>query len=72
LRIDASPRRLVAALPALLGGTDRGWLASAGYHREDAERIDVTLNSGFILDGEMFEGGEISLRQGAAITFVVP
>lgn len=72
LRIEASPRRLLSALPALLGGADRAWLVPAGYHREDAERIDLTLSSGFILDGEMFDGGEISLRQGAAITFVVP
>jgi len=72
LRIESSPRRIVAALPALLGGGEPKWLAQAGYHRADAENIDVRLTGGFILDGETFPGGDMTLRQGAPMRFVVP
>ena len=72
LRIEGSPRRILAALPALLGGGQPKWLAQSGYHRSDAERIDLRLASGFILDGETFDGGDLTLRQGAPMRFVVP
>lgn len=72
LRIDASPRRMLAVLPSLLGGSNSAWLAQAGYHREDAERIGLRLDGDFILDGEVFPGGEITLRQGAPLRFVLP
>lgn len=72
LRIDAQPKRILAALPSILRGQDDAWLGELGYHRVDAERIDLTLASGFILDGETFDGGELTLRQGAPMRFVVP
>ena len=72
LRIEASPRRMIRSLPALLGGSEPAWLAKAGYHREDATRVDLHLDNGFIMDGEVFEGGDISLRLGAPMRFVVP
>lgn len=72
LRIEAPVRRMMQALPAILGGTDREWLPGAGYHRHVARRIDMRLSGKFILDGEVFEGGDLSLRQGAPIRFVVP
>lgn len=72
LRIEAAPRRIVAALPALLGGGARAWLRDAGYHRDDHDRIDLSLEGGFVLDGETFAGGDLSLRQGRPMRFVVP
>ena len=72
LRIAAPPDRIVRAVPAILRGTDRAWLRQAGYHRQDARRIDVSLAEGFVLDGETFDGGTLSLRQGAPISFFVP
>ncbi len=72
LRIEGSPRCILSALPALLGGGQPKWLAQSGYHRSDAERIDLRLNGDFILDGETFEGGDLTLRQGVPMRFVVP
>ena len=72
LRIDAQPKRILAALPSILRGQYDAWLGDLGYHRTDAERIDLTLASGFILDGETFAGGNLTLRQGAPMRFVVP
>ncbi len=72
LRIEAPARRIGRALPAILGGTDRRWLAAMGYHRGDADRIELTLDGDFVLDGEVFEGGRLSLCQGAPVAFVVP
>lgn len=72
LRVEAAPRRVVAALPALLGGGSRDWLREAGYHREEATRIDLSLDGGFVLDGETFSGGDLTLREGAPVRFVVP
>lgn len=72
LRIDASPRWMVAAAPAVLRGSAAPWLRDAGYHIEDSARIDLHLGGDFILDGETFQGGALSLRQGEPIRFVVP
>lgn len=72
LRIEAQPRRILSALPALLGGEDAAFLPERGYHRVDAEQIDVTLGGEFILDGETFPGGAMTLRQGKPMRFVVP
>ena len=72
LRIDASPRWMIAGAPAVLRGSDAPWLREAGYHLEDATRIDLTLAGDFILDGETFRGGDLSLSEGEPIRFVVP
>ena len=72
LRIDATHKHMLAALPALLGGAERNWLARAGFHREDPERIDLSFDGKFVLDGETFPGGDLSVRQGAPISFVIP
>jgi hypothetical protein len=72
LGIDAPPRRMVVSLPALLAGSEADWLRRAGYHRGDAERLDVTLSGGFILDGEAYEGGALSISQGTPLDFYVP
>lgn len=72
LGIDAPPRRIVASLPALLAGSEAAWLRRAGYHRTDAERVEVTLGGGFILDGEAFEGGSLTIARGTPLDFVVP
>lgn len=72
LRVEGSPRNIISALPALLGGGEPRWMAQAGYHREDSERFDLRLDGGFILDGETFDGGDLTLRQGCPMRFVVP
>lgn len=72
LRIEAPASRLALAVPVILAGGAPRWLSDLGYHRHDARRIDLSLTGGFVLDGETFEGGALSLRQGAPIAFIVP
>lgn len=72
LAIDAPPRRILAATPAILAGADAPWLEAAGYHRLETTGFDVTLDQGFILDGEHYPGGALSVRLGPPLSFVVP
>jgi hypothetical protein len=72
LAVEAPPRRLLRALPRLLSGAETPWLAEAGYHQRVDERIEVALDTSFVLDGETFPGGAISLRLGAPLQFVTP
>ena len=72
LTIEAPPRRFAQALPILLQGRDAPWLADAGYQRRDVAGFDVRLAGDFVLDGEIYPGGELSVRQGLELEFVVP
>ena len=72
LSVDAPPKRLWAAAPAVLAGSHAAWLNKAGYHRLETTGFDVELERGFILDGELFGGGTLSVRQGPKLSFVVP
>lgn len=72
LAVEAPPRRLLRALPRLLSGAETPWLAEAGYHQRVDERIEVDLDTSFVLDGETFPGGQLSLRLGAPLQFVTP
>lgn len=72
LGIDAPPRHMLAAAPALLAGSEGAWLDRAGYHRDDIQTMRIALDSEFILDGERYPGGELIVRQGRPIDFIVP
>ncbi|MDP1027543.1 diacylglycerol kinase family protein [Sphingomonas sp. KR1UV-12] len=72
LTVDAPPRWLPVTVPALLGGSEAAWLKRAGFHNRDAAAFDVTPDDGFILDGELFAGGQLSVHQGPVLSFVVP
>lgn len=72
LTVDAPPRWLAVTVPALLAGSTRRWLERAGYRNRDAIWFQVAPQDGFILDGELFEGGDLSVRQGPLLSFVVP
>ena len=72
MEAEAPPRRLVRALPAILQGRDPAWLAADGYRRDDLAAFDLNFPGDFVLDGEIFEGGELSLRQGPELEFVIP
>uniref|UniRef100_UPI0035CC7E4C diacylglycerol/lipid kinase family protein n=1 Tax=uncultured Sphingomonas sp. TaxID=158754 RepID=UPI0035CC7E4C len=72
LGIDAPPRRMLAAVPALLAGSEAAWLDRAGYHRATADSLHLSLAGGFILDGEFYPGGGLLLKKGAALTFATP
>lgn len=73
LAVEAPPRLLPLAVPAILAGREGGWLARAGYHhRHDAPHSRLTLPGGFVLDGESYPGGSYDVRAGEPITFVTP
>ena len=72
LDIDAPPRRMWAGAPAVIVGWEPAWMDKAGYHRREITGFDLALERGFILDGELFPGGALSVRQGPKLSFVVP
>lgn len=72
LAIEAPPRRFIRALPNLLRGQDASWMTDAGYLRKDVSEFSISITSEFVLDGEIFEGGDLSVRQGPDLEFVVP
>jgi hypothetical protein len=73
LAVDAPPRLLPVAAAAVVMGQEGGWLERLGYHHgHDLPAVRLTLKRGFILDGELFPGGTIDVRTGAAIRFVTP
>lgn len=70
LDVDAPPRQLPAALPKVLSGLAGSWLSRHGYRRGGAERLSLDLTEPFVLDGEEFPLGEVTLTAGAALRFV--
>lgn len=72
LAVDAPPAWMPLSVPALLSGASPRWLEKAGYHRGDPTSFSLSLDGGFILDGELYAGGDMTVRQGAPLRFVVP
>ena len=72
LDVDAPPRRLAVALPAILSGRESTWLERAGYRRRLVDMVSLSGLAGFVLDGETYAGGDIQVRKGADIVFVTP
>lgn len=68
---EAPPRRLPAAVPALLSGSEAAWLERAGYRRRDVEEMALSFAGDFTLDGEIYPGGELTVRRGPDVEFVV-
>ena len=72
LAVQAPPARPLLAFGPILMGMESEWLADAGYHRADPDPFDMTLEGEFVLDGEHFPGGELSIRAGKPLYFAVP
>lgn len=72
LAVEAPPRKLLASLRPLLSGSDAPVLAARGYHRMALDEFDLELESGFILDGELYHGGAFTVRRGEPLRFIVP
>lgn len=75
LDVASPPKRLVAALPAVMRGRPRPWMAAAGYRSGAAASLDVALAHPFVIDGELFEagpGGMVRLSAGLDLEFLVP
>lgn len=72
LVVDAPTRALAVVAPALLSGSEARWIEQRGYHRIDADAVEIDLEAGFILDGETFPGGAYTLRRAVPLRFVAP
>lgn len=72
LDVDAPPRKLALAIPAVLGGRKAAWLERNGYRRRNAERLSVASEEPIIVDGEIFPGGEVIVRRGRTMRFLAP
>lgn len=72
LSVDAPPRRLLRALPRIIRGDDTEWLEASGYHRQDVDSFDLSFDGDFVLDGEPYKAGDLTIRQGPSLEFVIP
>jgi diacylglycerol kinase (ATP) len=72
LTIDAPGRRLAKALRLLVSGEIIPWLEEIGYHRRDPEEFCLSLAGEVVLDGEIYPGGDLIVRTGEPLEFLVP
>ncbi|MES2754207.1 MAG: diacylglycerol kinase family protein [Pseudomonadota bacterium] len=72
LNVDSPARRLLFAVVPILFGRTGGWLARNGYRHADVTTMSLTLDADYILDGEVYPGGALSVAAGTPIAFVVP
>lgn len=72
LSVEAPPRRLLRALPVIMRGDDAPWLIPNGYRRADVEAFEIAFEGDFVLDGEPYPGGDLTIRRGPELEFVVP
>lgn len=72
LTVDAPPKRLWSAAPAILQGSTDPWLERAGYRRFDTPELRLAWTGDFVLDGEIYPGGELRVRQGPEVEFLLP
>ena len=75
LDVTSPPKRLVAALPAVMRGRPRPWMPAAGYRSGAAPWLDLAIGQPFVIDGEVFEagpGGTVRLSAGLDLEFLVP
>ncbi len=54
LDIAAPARQLLLAAPFLARGAPRRWMTASGYTSGRAERIELALDTPFVLDGDLF------------------
>jgi diacylglycerol kinase (ATP) len=71
LDVDAPPRRLLKALPMVLNGKDEPALEGLGYRRRDPQQIGLGGGAPFVLDGEVYEGGDLTIGLGPSLRFLV-
>jgi hypothetical protein len=72
LGVEAPPRRVLACTVALAAGSERQWLNDVGCRRADVDSFRLHLDSEFVLDGERFAGGDLTISTGAPVDFLVP
>jgi hypothetical protein len=72
LTIDAPPRHLFRMLKPILTGSDGSAAVARGFSRTDPGVLRVQTEEGFILDGEHYAGGDLTIRSGEPIRFAAP
>ncbi|WP_207081135.1 diacylglycerol kinase family protein [Novosphingobium sp. KA1] len=72
LTVDAPARQLLASSAAIIAGARCSWLIRNGYVRSNPARFRLRLSSEFVLDGERYPGGDLEVREGRGINFLVP
>jgi hypothetical protein len=72
LDVDAPPKHLWRALPKVLWGRGDRWLGRHGYRRGEARGLDFKLDGDFMMDGEIYRGGDIAVREGERLRFLTP
>ncbi|MCU6455180.1 acylglycerol kinase family protein [Sphingomonas sp. A2-49] len=72
LTVDAPPRNLFRMVRAILAGTDASPAVAAGFARSDPRSVRIHAGDGFILDGEHYAGGDLTIRAGEPIRFAAP
>lgn len=72
LDVQAPPLRLAQALPTLLWTRRDRWLERHGYRRGDAASLRLSLDSPFVLDGEVYPGGELTVTEAQPLRFLTP
>jgi diacylglycerol kinase (ATP) len=71
LDVDAPPRRLPGAFPALLAGKDSAWSPRYGYRRGDASKLRITTNQMLVVDGDVYDGsGGLTVVLAAPMRFL--
>ena len=72
LTVDAPPRNLFRMVRAILTGTTGSPAVAAGFARSDPRSVRIRADEGFILDGEHYAGGDLTIRAGEPIRFAAP
>lgn len=72
LAMKAPPAHLLFSLPRLLWGAGPNRLERDGFVRRDVDQVILSIRKSFILDGERFPGGNLTISRGDPIEFVVP
>ena len=71
LDVDAPPRGLPGAFPALLAGKDSVWSPRNGYRRGDASKLRITTEQSLVVDGDVYDGsGGVTVVLGPTLRFL--
>lgn len=69
LSVAAPPKGLLGGLYPILRGREA---ANLDYRRDNPKSFDLAFDSGFVLDGERYPGGALTVREGPRLDFVIP
>jgi hypothetical protein len=72
LDVDAPPAWLWRAVATIVFGAEGRWLAKRGYRRAQVRSLRLTTGGDFVLDGDTYSGGDLTVTRGPALDFVVP